>query len=125
MRDYAAFLKKAKIDALELKIRGFEAEEQAAERAFIKAKGLKVESIASVDSGDDFDKLFDEFFALPEVITVEKNNRRLQEKRDRRGRVNRNGACDSSGKNRRGLAARSSLGEVPRRVDENTPRVCC
>jgi DNA-binding transcriptional MerR regulator len=71
MNDYAAVLQKKKHDALEAKIKGFEADERRAEIAFIKDRGLSLESLAEIKDDLEFDRLCAAFFALPEVAAIE------------------------------------------------------
>jgi hypothetical protein len=71
MNDYAAFLQKKKLDVLEAKLKSLSADERRAEIAFIAGKGLRLESLADIEDDMEFKRLFDAFFALPEVAAIE------------------------------------------------------
>jgi hypothetical protein len=63
---------KKRIDALESKIKVLEAEWREAEIAFIKAKGLNLESLANLHYSDEaFKRLSGELFALPEIAAID------------------------------------------------------
>jgi hypothetical protein len=68
--DYRAVELKKKIDSLESKLEKLDAEERAVEKAFIKEKGLDIESLACLGD-DDFDMYSDEYFKLPEMAAIE------------------------------------------------------
>ena len=73
-RDNSAVIKKARIDQLGEIIRDLQKEERAAERSFIEGRGLGVSDLVYIDDENEFDRLMDEFVALPEVCEIQRKS---------------------------------------------------